>query len=312
MEVLVALGVLILGLSVLGSQIHTGRQASQLMERDYTALLLAESKIAELDTGLVVPDDIVEGDWGELFPRFGWRMTMEPSGVPLLTAIRLQILYDGRRWNVDEEMDYDNAEVLQTVHLLRATPARIDLTRDFGMKAEDAENLAEQLSGVGQEGLNPYDLDPALFRDLTLEELIEVLPALLQAFGMRLEDVLPMLPDDLRQLMDGAGEEADFDDEDDGAGAPSDAPGSRGQPGPDGVGGPPQPGPPRRGGEDGRGVRDGDARDGSGGDPSAGPPRRGGRPPADAIEPADGGGRRRGQGNRGGDRGTRREEIQAQ
>ena len=82
----------ILGLSVHGSQIHAGRMASRFMERDYTALRLAESKIAELDTGLIVPDEIVEGDWGELYPRFGWRMTMEPSGIDLLTAIKLEIL----------------------------------------------------------------------------------------------------------------------------------------------------------------------------------------------------------------------------
>jgi len=321
MEVLVALGVLILGLSVLGSQIQTGQRASQLMERDYTALLLAESKIAELDTGLVVPDDIVEGDWGELFPRFGWRMTMEPSGVTLLTAIKLEILYDGRRWDVDEEMDYDNAEVLQTVHLMRATPARIDLTRDFGMKAEEAEKLAEQLSGVGESGLDPYDLDPALFRDLSLEELVEVLPTLLQAFGMNMEDLLPMLPDDLRQLMEEAQAADAGEEEDDGTGAAENAmefevPGAGGRQEPDGVGGAPEPGPPRRGGVGRvggrRGPREGAAPDDSGGDRNANPPRRGGRPPAEATEPVDGGGRRGGQGNRGGDRGTRREEIQAQ
>ena len=42
MEVLVALGMLILGLSVLGWQMHAGLEASWNMERDYTTLLLAE------------------------------------------------------------------------------------------------------------------------------------------------------------------------------------------------------------------------------------------------------------------------------
>ncbi len=312
MEVLVALGMLILGLSVLGWQMHAGLEASWNMERDYTTLLLAESKIAELDTGLIVPDDIVEGDFGELFPRFGWRMTMEPSGVTLLTAIRLEILYDGLRRNAEREMDYENAEVLQTVHLLRAAPARIDLTRDFGMKAEDADKLAEQLSTMGGSGLDPHDLDPSLFRDLSLEELIEVLPILLQAFGMKLEDVLPILPDDLRQLMEQAQETDAGAPDDDGAGTPG-AEGGPGRPGFDGVGGPPQPGPPRRDGQTGRREpRQDAAPDDPGGDRSASPPRRGGRPPADMIEPADGGGRRGSQGRRGGDRGTRREEIQAQ
>ncbi|MBN1510865.1 MAG: hypothetical protein JXB13_02530, partial [Phycisphaerae bacterium] len=191
-------------------------------------------------------------------------------------------------------------------------------TRDFGMKADEAEKLAEQLSGVGESGLDPYDLDPALFRDLSLEDLVEVLPTLLQAFGMNMEDLLPMLPDDLRQLMEEAQEADAGDEEDDGTGAAENAtefevPGAGGGQGPDGVGGAPQPGPPRRGGEGGRrGPQEGAAPDGSAGGRSANPPRRGGRPPSDATEPVDGGGRRGGQGDRGGRRGNRREGIEAQ
>lgn len=235
MEVLVALAILILGLTVIGSQVRTSWRASRLMERKYKAVLLAESMLATLDTGLPVPlelDNEVEGDWqewdelfvdpgeesrhlplGDLFPEYAWRLTVEPSGVEELTFVALEILFDPSRRNTEEEYDFDEAEVLQTLYLLRATPSRLDLTRDFGMDVEQAEELAEELAGVGEFGLDPYDLDPGLFRDLEFEELIEVLPPLLQALGLDLDSILPMLPEELRAAMQAAEDELEAEEE---------------------------------------------------------------------------------------------------
>ncbi|UCG15108.1 MAG: hypothetical protein JSV19_07400 [Phycisphaerales bacterium] len=235
MEVLVALAILILGLTVIGSQIRTSWKASRLMERKYKAVLLAESMLATLDTGLPVPlelDNEVEGDWqewdelfvdpgeesrhlplGDLFPEFAWRLTVEPSGVEELTFVVLDILFDSSRRDTEEEYDFDEAKVLHTLYLLRATPSRLDLTRDFGMDVEQAEELAENLAGVGEFGLDPYDLDPGLFRDLEFEELIEVLPPLLQALGLDMDNILPMLPEELRTAMEAAEEELKGDPE---------------------------------------------------------------------------------------------------
>ena len=235
MEVLVALAILILGLTMIGSQIQTSWKASRLMEQKYKAVLLAESMLATLETGLPVPlelDNKVEGDWqewdelfvdqgeesrhlalGDLFPQYAWRLTVEPSGVDELTFVVLEILFDASRRDTEEEYDFRKAEVKHTLYLLRATPSRLDLTRDFGMDVERAEELAEDLAGVGEFGLDPYDLDPGLFRDLDFEELIEVLPPLLQALGLDMDSILPMLPEELRTTMEAAEEELEADQE---------------------------------------------------------------------------------------------------
>lgn len=225
LEIVIAMAILILGMTVLGSQFQSSRQAAYETEWTYRALLLAESKLAELDTGLIVPEDLIEEEFGPIFPDYAWRMRIEPTAVPDLHFITLDILRQPRI-NVDTPFDFDKATVLYTAYTMRATPAQIDLTRDFGMGEEQADQLTEQLSNVGEFGIDPRNLDPSVFRELDLAELIDVLGPMLQALGMSTEDVMSMLPPELRdalqaQLEESAAAEEESPDEpaDDGAAA---------------------------------------------------------------------------------------------
>jgi hypothetical protein len=299
MEILVALAILILGLTVIGSQFHSSWEASRTTERFYKALLLAESKLAEIDTGLIPPDEEIEEDWGELFPQYGWRLTLEPSAVEDLFYLTLSILFDEARMDTETEFDFDEAEVMFTTYILRATPERIDLTRDFGMEEEQADELAEQLVGVGEMGIDPRDMDPGIFRDLELEELIEVLPPLLQAFGMDMDDIMGMLPADLQAAFEEAIRDAESDEsQEDEYDEPSDDSGA--------VGGESAP-QPDRGATDDTADRT-DRADRADDTPSSDPGARDRRDQEDNEEerrPRRGSPRRGGRGSKRGNRGVR-------
>ena len=212
MEVLLALAVLILGLTVIGSQFRSSLAASWEMDRDYRAMLLAESRLAKLDTGLLLQgsqiEDEIEEDFDEdedfhgLFPEYAWRMNFQPSAVDGLVHISLAILYDERRRDTKTEYDFDEAKEVQTVHTMRTVPVRIDPTRDFGMETALAEELAGALAQGGGTNIDLYNLDPGVLGKMNIEELLDVLPTLLQALGMSVEDVLAMLPPDLRAAVE--------------------------------------------------------------------------------------------------------------
>lgn len=209
LEVVIAVGLLVVGMALVGMQIHNSSRASRQAERSMRTLLLAESKLAELDSGLIVPEEEIEEEFGPLFPDYAWRLLIEPHpNVTDLNQVTLEILYQARQ-SVQEEFDFDEAEVVQRLYTLRATPKPLDLTRDFGMSEADADNLTEQLSGVTDGGIDPRNLDPSLFAQLDLEELLEVAPALLAAFGMNVQELMNLLPEELRQMLEEA--QAEFE-----------------------------------------------------------------------------------------------------
>ena len=175
MEVVVAVGILVVGMAFIGMQLHNASRSVHRAERSMRALLLAESTFAELDTGLIIPDgEETEREYGPVFPDYGWRLLIEPHpDMEGLNQITLEVLHQIRQ-DVEEEFDFDEAEVVHRLYTLRATPMKIDLTRDFGMDEEQADQLEEQLSDVGEGGIDPRDLDPALFANLDLETIYAV------------------------------------------------------------------------------------------------------------------------------------------
>jgi hypothetical protein len=89
LEVLVAIGLLVLGMAVIGGQVQTAADLTR--ETDHLARLvfLAESRLAEIDSGLVVPNEEigdetgveVEEDFGRLFPQYASRVTIRPTAT---------------------------------------------------------------------------------------------------------------------------------------------------------------------------------------------------------------------------------------
>ena len=201
MEVVVAVGILVVGIAFVGMQVQNSSRSARRAERSMRALLLAETTFTEFDAGLIMPEEEIEEEYGPLFPDYAWRMRIEPhTDMADLNQVTLEVLHQVRH-SIDEEFDFDEAEVVHRVYTLRATPMNLDLTRDFGMDEEDADRLAEQLSAVTENGIDPRDLDPALFAALDLEELLEVAPPLLEAFGLSVDDLMQVLPEELRQAL---------------------------------------------------------------------------------------------------------------
>ena len=206
LEVVVAIGLLVLGMAVIGAQIQTSLWRTHQTDRLARVVFLAESKIAELDTGLIEPEQEIEEDFGRLFPAYAWRLTLEPTEEEELFFIQLEILYDPAR-DPEDDFDFAEAEVAQVYYTLRAAPRPLDLTVDFGMDEEVAEKLNEDLAGLGGGDIDVHDFNPAIFRDLDMEEILEVLPVFMQAFNIEQSAILTLVPAELRPQLEALFEE---------------------------------------------------------------------------------------------------------
>jgi hypothetical protein len=207
LETVVATGMLIVGLAVLGAQVQDSHTAVRKMERRIRALSLAEQHLAELEMGLVdinSVDENVEGDFGPRFPDFGWLLTTEETAIEQMFMLRLDILHHLRDGDYSEDsFDYDEAELLETVYVMKAAPQPVNFGEDFGLNEKELVELAEKLDGLGIPGLDPETFDMRFFQTVDFETLVESAPVLLEAFGMSLDAVLAMLPPDvMRQIQE--------------------------------------------------------------------------------------------------------------
>ncbi len=215
LEVVVAVGLLVMGMAVIGAQLQSATDQTYQTNHMARVVFLAESKLAEMDTGLLELELEQEDEFGGLFPFYGWRLLAlplpedpnptaprHPLDTPMV-AVTLQILYDpDRDLEVDEDFDFEEAVVIKTYHTLRTLPRALDLTTDFGLDEERAAEINDQLSVVGGGSVNVNELNPAMFRDMSMEELLEVLPVLMPALGVGEDSILNMVPAEIRPLLE--------------------------------------------------------------------------------------------------------------
>ncbi len=205
LEVVVSIGLLLMGLAVIGGQIQTSQDTAHEARDLARVMMLVEMKVAELDAGLVVfeqeADQEVEGDFTRRIPDHGWRMRLDPTVTENLWMITLDILYNPRE-TIEDEFEPDDAEVVHTVYLMRATPPQVDLQLDFGLTEEAIAQLGEQ---IPIEDFDPTNFDPSLLRNLDTEELLGMLPAFIQIMGLSEREIRSMLPAELRGLLDTQG-----------------------------------------------------------------------------------------------------------
>ncbi|GJM26302.1 MAG: hypothetical protein DHS20C16_27170 [Phycisphaerae bacterium] len=217
LEVVVAVGLLVMGMAVIGAQLQSATDRTYQTNHMARVVFLAESKLAEMDTGLLELELEQEDEFGRLFPFYGWRLLAQPLPEdpnptsprhPLdtpMVAVTLQILYDPEREVEPDNMgefNFDEAFVLKTYHTLRTLPRPLDLTTDFGLDEERAADINEQLSTVGGGAVDVNQLNPAMFRDMSMEELLEVLPVLMPALGVGEDSILNMVPAEIRPLLE--------------------------------------------------------------------------------------------------------------
>lgn len=207
MEVVIALGLLTMGLATIGVQMQTAYDTSRDTERILRAMHLAQSKLSELDARLIqnldqaIEDDLEE-EFGRLFPDFAWRLRMDPTQTPDLWLVQIHILYQRRLDVEEEEFEFDEAEVVFTLRTMRATPATIDLTEFFPGLGADAdgeeggvdEGLLCLAEALNQAGIDIYDFDPAEVLARPTEELL-ALALDVSACGFSLPGMTPELMD---------------------------------------------------------------------------------------------------------------------
>lgn len=232
LETVIATGLLIVGLAVIGAQIQSADTTIRVMNKTVRAMMLAEQQMAELDMGLIELDsldEVEEGDFGPRHPDWAWLMTIEPTAVEQMYRLTLDVYFLLREDDYQEEdFEYDDAERVFTAYAFRAEPRPIDLSEDLGVNEEELEELVDDLTACGVPEINPPDFPVHLLPTLPLEDLLCVLTALGDHFGVdpsQFESLLP--PGMLDQLIDMGVLSGDDSEEDDGGGENQDPTGGR-------------------------------------------------------------------------------------
>jgi len=197
LEMVIAVGLLVLGMALIGAQISTSMERARRTDELARVVFLAESKIAQLDTGLVIPEEEVEQDFGRLFPQYAWRMRIVPAAESDLNLVSLEILHDASR-DIEETFDFEDAEVVETYYTLRATPRPLDLTQDFGLEEAQAEDLNNQLADLTGGAVDVREFSPSVFQNLSMEDMLALMPALMNAFGVDQSAIMQMIPAEVR------------------------------------------------------------------------------------------------------------------
>ena len=185
LEVILSLSILFMGMAVIGIQLRTAVMAGYDNERRTQAQMLAEAKLAQLDSGAInlqrdmSSDGLLEGDFGLSFPGYFFRFSIEPhDNLEDMFQVTTQILFGPTEDDFDPG-DIEDAEVLLTLHSLRPTPPTLNMQRDFGVNDEQMDELAASLPP----DLDPADLSPAAFAEMDLETLLELMPQFMEIFG---------------------------------------------------------------------------------------------------------------------------------
>lgn len=185
LEVILSLSILFMGMAVIGIQLRTAVMAGYDNERRTQAQMLAEAKLAQLDSGAInlqrdmSSDGLLEGDFGLSFPGYFFRFSIEPhDNLVDMFQVTTQILFGPTEDDLDPG-DIEDAEVLLTLHSLRPTPPTLNMQRDFGVNDEQMDELAASLPP----DLDPADLSPAAFAEMDLETLLELMPQFMEIFG---------------------------------------------------------------------------------------------------------------------------------
>jgi hypothetical protein len=178
-------------------------------------MTLAEQQLAELDLGLIEldsVDEVQEGDFGPRYPDFGWRLITEPTAIEGLYRFTVEVLYLVRMDAYKEDdFDYQAADTLFTTYAFRPAPQALDLGVDFGLNDEELASVSEKLNNAGVPGLDAQSFDPAILAKLDFEQMVEVLPVLLDALGMELGDLKALIPPEVLEELEKSGKLNELD-----------------------------------------------------------------------------------------------------
>lgn len=162
LEVVVALGLLVFGLAVVGLQIDTGLKIAKTNRLYTQAMMLVDSKLSEVEAGVIQPDMLereVKGDFGIIYPGFTWRIEIEPTEIEGFYMAKIEIGYceNAVEAQINDpmmEIDIEDPDtvIVRTAYRLFPEPADINLERDYGLTQEAMDALLADLEGLDPMG----------------------------------------------------------------------------------------------------------------------------------------------------------------
>lgn len=102
LEAILALLLIAMGIGAIGTLLRSTMQSVRQSQIRTRAMLLAESKLAELQAGLLDLTEQDSGDFDDRPPGFTWSMTVEPTITPELQLVSIDLNYE----NPTEQFTY--------------------------------------------------------------------------------------------------------------------------------------------------------------------------------------------------------------
>jgi hypothetical protein len=178
LEVVIALAIGLTAIAVCGAAMRNSLLAAEHADRVTRAMMLTESLLMHLDTGLIEPEQDQTGDFGEQgAPGMSWRLELLPDERNTDMLRVTATVYLGNPDGSENER-----RIILETQTLRAAPRRLNLRNDFGMTDEQIQMLTDAIPG-GAGMLDPEDFDPTSLARLDMDTLVQLLPTLMQLMG---------------------------------------------------------------------------------------------------------------------------------
>jgi hypothetical protein len=186
LEVVVALGILLTAVSMIGAAMsNANRTAIGAVERS-RALMFTEQIIAYYDTGQFqeenqnlreVSGSFAEGETAIAPGGWGWSLKVDQDiNVEGLEHVTIRVVEGDPDGPIEEQRP------ILVTHLLRAEKRNINLQDDFGLTESQLEEITELIPG-GAALIDPTDFDPTSLARLDMNMLMEMLPTIMQAIA---------------------------------------------------------------------------------------------------------------------------------
>lgn len=188
MEVVISLSILVVAMGVIGFAFRNGQLSLERSERITWAMLLTDQILTNIDLGIITVTGDAETSLGQgnltsasgLFgedapPGMSYRVQAE-SDITQPGVVRVYVeIFAG-------EPGAESGHLILATSALRAPPRALDLERDFGLQEEQTQLIQDAIPG-GAAFFDPKKFNPRDLASLDMDTLMQLLPALMQAFG---------------------------------------------------------------------------------------------------------------------------------
>jgi len=179
LEVVVSLSILMVAMAVVGATFRNCYQNAELTDLLTRSMMETERLLAEMDAGLLDIKEQEQSGWfgDEGPPGMSWRVEVTPhENMPDLLDVDIHIFLG------DPDASDDEHRRLLTTRVQRPEPRGIDFEKDFGLDQDQIDALTDAIPG-GAGVFDPQNFDPRSLAALDLDQIVDLLPTLIQAFG---------------------------------------------------------------------------------------------------------------------------------